>query len=91
MFDPTCIKVFRAYDLTGTPPNQTATTDTTALYAMIDASVLAEALAGLSPAQQTTINGYRYTPVASDFSSRGFPVWAGSDPAPNTTRLGRAS
>lgn len=79
-FDPTCIKTFQAGDRSGTAPNQVWTVDTSATYAMLDAAVLAEALAGLTTTQQAVINGYRYTPTATDYSARGFPSWAGNDP-----------
>ena len=81
-FDPTCIKIFQAGDWSGIDPNRIFTIDTTATYAMIDAAILAEALVGLTGAQQTTVNSYRYTPLASDYANRGFPTWAGNDPAP---------
>ena len=43
-FEPSCIKIFQAVDA--------GVTDTTATYAMIDATILAEALVGLTAAQQ---------------------------------------
>jgi hypothetical protein len=79
-FDPSCIKIFQAGDWSGVDPNKVFTIDTTATYAMIDANILAEALVGLTGAQQTVVNGYRYTPLATDFTQRGFPAWAGNDP-----------
>lgn len=70
----TCIKIFRAVDA--------GVTDTSALYAMVDASLVAEALVGLTAAQQTIVNSYIYVPLASDYSDRGFSVWAGLSPQP---------
>ena len=71
-FEPSCIKIFQAVDA--------GVTDTTATYAMIDATILAEALVGLTAAQQLVVNSYRYTPLATDYTLRGFPAWAGNDP-----------
>jgi hypothetical protein len=71
-FDPTCIKIFQAVDA--------GVIDTTATYAMIDAGILAEALVGLTTAQRLVVNAYRHTPLATDFTQRGFPAWAGNDP-----------
>lgn len=73
-FDLTCIKIFQAVDL--------GIIDTTATYAMIDATLLAEALAGLTALQQTTINSYIYVPLTTDYALRGFPTWAGNSPSP---------
>lgn len=76
------IAIFRAGDWSGVAPNQVFTPDTGFLYAMIDANILSNSLAGLPAAQQTTINGYVYTPTASDYATRGFPTWAGNSPSP---------
>lgn len=75
MYDPSCIKIFRAVD------KATGVVDTTATYAMIDAALLAETLDGRSAALQTTINGYKYVPTEDDFNLRCFPKWSGGDPA----------
>ncbi len=86
MFDPSTIAIFRAYTRSGTAPTQigdpgyTYTEDTSATYAMTDAALLAEALEGLTSAQQTVVNAYRYTPTAADYEERRFLQWAGDDP-----------
>jgi hypothetical protein len=74
-FDASLILVFRARNADGSE-------DMTALYAMIDAAILAQALEGLSTVQQAVVNSYRYVPTAADYALRGFPTWAGNDPAP---------
>lgn len=73
MFDPSAVQIFRARNSDGTE-------DTTAIYAMIDESLVAEAKQGLTPTQQAVIDNYRYVPTAQDYASRGFPVWAGNSP-----------
>lgn len=81
-YDLSCIKIFRAVDRSGVSPNYVYTPDTTALYAMVDATLVAEAKAGLTPAQQAALDGYVYVPTATDFSDRQFLTWAGTDPSP---------
>ena len=81
-FDPSCIALFQAGDWTGVLPAQVWAPDPTATYAMIDASLLAEALVGLTAPQQVVVNSYRYTPTAADYASRGFRTWAGASPPP---------
>lgn len=80
MFDPSTIHIFRAYTRSGTAPDYIYTLDSSATYAMIDAALLAEALEGLTAAQQTVVNSYAYTPTAADYEERLFPRWAGNDP-----------
>ncbi len=81
MFDPSSIATFRAYTRSGTAPDYIYTEDASATYAMIDAALLAEALEGLTSAQQTAVNSYRYTPTPADYEERRFLQWAGNDPA----------
>ena len=68
-FDPSVIKIF------------TIPGDVVNVYAMIDASIVANAKAGLTIPQQAVVDSYRWTPVAADFVN-GCPTWAGNDPAP---------
>jgi hypothetical protein len=81
-FDLSRIVIFQAGDWSGTAPNQVFTKDNSATYAMIDAAILAAALAGLTLTQQTLVGSYQYVPTASDYASRGFPTWAGASPPP---------
>ncbi len=80
MFDPSTIAIFRAYTRSGTAPDYVYTVDNSATYAMIDETLVTEALEGLTATQQTVVNSYRYTPTAADFTERKFLQWAGNDP-----------
>jgi hypothetical protein len=81
-FDPSRIVIFQAGDLSGVAPNQVWTVDATATYAMIDVPIYEESMSGLTMAQQASIHAIRYFPTPADYATRGFPTWAGSDPAP---------
>lgn len=79
-FDPSCIAQF------------TVPGDTTNIYCMIDARIVADVEAGLTQAQKATVEAYRWVPtqvqLQGDYSDPLNPItpvvpsWAGNDPAP---------
>jgi hypothetical protein len=81
-FDLSRIQIFQAGDWSGVDPNKVFTVDQTATYAMIDADIISEAMAGLPMAEQGKLNALRYFPTDADYATRGFPTWAGASPPP---------
>lgn len=50
-------------------------------YAIVDEGIVAEALEGLTPAQVTAVNSYRWVPTAAQVAAGWVPSLVGKTPA----------